>query len=304
MARRRHDDGYVKYIKENISMRRAMEMIGWDQPNSDGKIRSIYNSEATPSLHVYEKNYYCYSAGRGGDVIKFVMDALNISFFNAIQILGKGAPVSGRKPRKEELESRKPSLNLSAEFLRHPHAVGEELDMAEEFVKTKWPYLTIEDLLGWGIKITPTSIRVPHMDFTGIIRAIKIRALPGGAKFSEKGSTYHHRLYRVEEVTAETKTILLLEGESDTWCATKWASDKPHVGCLGLPTGANTWRKSWGEELKKYEKVIILLDDDRAGQEAREKIAEEIGDEIVSHQIPPGGRFAEAVSTADEWLML
>lgn len=58
----------------------------------DNKATSIYNTnEKTPSLHYYPETnrYRCYSAGKGGDVIDFVQDHYDVSWKEAVAIIGK-----------------------------------------------------------------------------------------------------------------------------------------------------------------------------------------------------------------------
>ena len=292
-----YDDRLKDHIKSTVDMNRALEIIGWEMPNRQHKILSIYNSgELTPSLHVYKDSFYDYSTGQGGDPIKFVRDALNVSFGEALKVLGRGAPVSGYKARKPKA---KPLEDLTEMFLGYEESTDESRQWATELVEKKWPFLSIDDIEGFGIRIGPSAMYVPHYDNAGVVRGVKIRALPGGAKYSATGSTYTSRLYRVKELTAATDIVLLCEGESDTWCLTKHCADKENAGALGLPSGAALWRNHWQDELNDKD-VLLLLDNDRAGTEAANRIKQ-----LVPHAVQikiPGGRVAEAMPTVDVWL--
>ncbi len=293
------DDRLRDHVKSTVDMAKALEIIGWELPNRQHKILSIYNSgELTPSLHVYRDSFYDYSTGQGGDPIKFVMDALRVPFGEALKILGRGAPVSGRKvcrtPREEKV------LDLTETFEGYDEATEESRQWATELVEEKWPFLSVDDIEGFGVHIGPTAMYVPHYDDAGIVRGVKIRALPGGAKYSARGSSYTARLYRAVELPDDTEIVLLCEGESDTWCLTKHCANKPGVGVLGLPSGSALWRNHWDRDLGPERSVMLLLDDDRAGNEAAARIKEPVPH---SKQIKvPGGRVAEAMPTVDDWL--
>ncbi len=59
------------------------------QPTHNNFIYSIYKEEKNRSLKLYEKtnSFYCYSSGRGGDVINFYADFKKIENAEAINLL-------------------------------------------------------------------------------------------------------------------------------------------------------------------------------------------------------------------------
>lgn len=56
-----------------------------------GKLKTTcpFHAEDTPSFFIYQNTntYYCYGCGKGGDVIKFVMDLEGLSFIDAVRRL-------------------------------------------------------------------------------------------------------------------------------------------------------------------------------------------------------------------------
>ena len=46
---------------------------------------------------------------------------------------------------------------------------------------------------------------------------------------------------------------------------------------FALPSGASSWKDAWLEDLEQYEKVYLCMDNDRAGQAARDKLTRKIG---------------------------
>ena len=284
------------HIKATVSMREAIDLIGWEQPNRNNKIHSIYNQqEHTPSLHVYDEHYYCYAAGQGGDVIKFVMDAMNVSFGRAMDILGRGIQFSPRQFKRKREETFK---DLGKIFKEQPVPDERARQMANELINNKWPTLTLDDILSYGVRLTPTSLWAPHTDEEGIIRGIKIRTIPTGSKYSVDGSNYSKRLYRVRETHPMAETLFICEGESDLWCIQKWIDQNDAGGSnvLSLPSGAGMWREEWAREVESSPHIVLLLDNDDAGNKACERIKDGLGPNFVQRLDIPEGRVAEAMA--------
>ncbi len=286
-------------------MQMVLDLLDWEQPNRAHKIHSIYVDENTPSLHVYEWDYWCYASGRGGDVFDFVMQTQDCGFGQAIRILSGVAPTSGRKHR---VAGGRALEDLTGRFDEEPDGSEEALRRAESFISRKWPYLNTADLFEFGVKFAEHALWIPHTDRDKIVRGIKVRNIYSGAKHAVKGSTFTNRLY-MPRIVPEAELAVLVEGESDTWCVTKWLrlSDQwfDQVQAIGLPSGAGCWRDEWHEDLAGYRGVLLALDDDRAGRDAAEKIVKVLEEDLnlrVGVLWPPGGRVAEAMPDADGWL--
>ena len=298
---KRPSDDLRDQVKSTVTMSEALDILGFEQPNRSGKIRSIQNSgERTPSLHVYERDWYDYSTGEGGDVIDFAMKARGLSYHEALERL------SGRRLDPMVVKKRQPSPkkmeNLTETFVSEPWASPEGARAAEKFVASKWPYLTLDDVLGFDVKATETELWVPHTDSDGVIRGIKRRTFENGSKYAVTGSSFTSQLYRVRFLL-DTPLAVLVEGESDLWCVEKWIRHNDlhqQVFVYGLPSGAATWRPEWGNQLARHKHTFICLDDDLAGHQAAKRIIDELPS--ASRVNPPGGRVAEAIETADEWL--
>ena len=52
-----------------------------------------FHNEKTPSFYVHEdqKYYHCFGCGKGGDVIKFVMEIEQVGYWDAVKILADRA---------------------------------------------------------------------------------------------------------------------------------------------------------------------------------------------------------------------
>lgn len=44
-----------------------------------------FHNDRTPSAKVYDKSYFCFACGKGGDLIQFVQDYFNLSFRDALR---------------------------------------------------------------------------------------------------------------------------------------------------------------------------------------------------------------------------
>ena len=75
-------------VTDIYSMRDIVARYGF-QPNRSGFICCpFHQGDRTPSLKVYEKDYYCHACGAHGDIFDFVMRMDDISFREAFQLLG------------------------------------------------------------------------------------------------------------------------------------------------------------------------------------------------------------------------
>ena len=288
-------------VKGTVTMTEALDILGFEPPNRGGKIRSLQNpSERTPSLHVYDRDWYDYSTGEGGDVIDFAMKARNLSYHEALERLSgqRMDPLKIKKVRRHERKLE----NLNNVFADEPEASPAGYRSAEEFVAKKWPYVQLDDLLGFDVKVTETELWTPHKDASGVIRGIKRRNTKTGDKYSVTGSTFTCEPYRVRHLL-DTPLAVLVEGESDLWCMEMWLRKNGwqyKAFAYALPSGAATWRDEWKELFLKHKHTFLCLDDDDAGRSATKKIAYELPN--TTSVCPPGGRVAEAIETADQWL--
>lgn len=76
-------DSKKDIILNNLTMKEVLDEYG---------IKTIRNSfccpfhnDKTPSATCYEKNFFCFACGTGGDIIQFVESYFNISFLDALE---------------------------------------------------------------------------------------------------------------------------------------------------------------------------------------------------------------------------
>jgi hypothetical protein len=127
----------------------------------------------------------------------------------------------------------------------------------------------------------PASVRwsgndmlIPHQDQDGVY-GVKVRA-PDGTKTSWPGSQFTHRLYDPTGWQGEPcPTVVICEGESDCWALNAHFTGQ-YVSVFALPSGAASWKDAWLDDLRDRT-VYICMDNDRAGQAARDKLTRKIG---------------------------
>lgn len=107
-------DGAAKAIRAELPAARVAERYGFP-PNRAGYICCPFHKEKTPSLKLYpgDKGWHCFGCGKGGDVIRFVMEIFDITFPQAITRISAdfGLALCGDRPshaaRSQVMEERR-----------------------------------------------------------------------------------------------------------------------------------------------------------------------------------------------------
>jgi hypothetical protein len=124
------------------------------------------------------------------------------------------------------------------------------------------------------------SLLIPHWGPPAesgrfIVHGIKVRRLDG-SKTSVSGSQYSRCLYDVSRGGFPSNTVAVItEGESDCWAIEPHMSQD--VSVYSLPSGSSLWRADWLPSLEQFETIYTAFDNDRAGQQATEKVRSSIG---------------------------
>lgn len=99
-------------IKSRLSMRQVVEFYGFKM-NRKGTCLCPFHNDGHPSMKIYEKGFYCFTCGAGGDIIKFVAMLLQIGNESAARCLIsefalpiKTEGLSYREKRERELRQR------------------------------------------------------------------------------------------------------------------------------------------------------------------------------------------------------
>lgn len=65
-------------IKERLTMAQVIQRYGFEV-NRSGFVSCPFHNEKTASMKIYDKSFYCFGCGAGGDVIKFTSMLFNLS---------------------------------------------------------------------------------------------------------------------------------------------------------------------------------------------------------------------------------
>lgn len=250
------------------------------------------HQEDTPSFGVYTgkggvERWKCFGCGRGGDVFDLLM-ALNEGW-------GFGQAADRARELLIELPeaswmSLRPEEPRDVDFLsscRIAWQVAAQLDLRplRKLIEAKGLSVTAEHLHGhwyvgaWG----EDRVVMPHIGRDGACRGYKVRRVDGSDKPRAMSGSQLVAPYGVWRDTGVAETILIAEGESDTWTLEQAAGTG--FAIWGLPTGAGSWREEW-RQLIAGRRVVTVFDGDAAGEAAAARWAADRGAQTV--RLPAG----------------
>lgn len=93
-------------IKDSTTMKDVLARYGLPQPNKKGFIRCPFHSgDRNPSMKIYERDYYCFACGEGGDIFTFIQKMENLTFREAFLSLGGTYPEQEEPPFSRRLRA-------------------------------------------------------------------------------------------------------------------------------------------------------------------------------------------------------
>jgi DNA-binding transcriptional ArsR family regulator len=136
--------------------------------------------------------------------------------------------------------------------------------------------LCAEKLRAWGYYDKGQAVAMPERDITGRLINLKLRH-PDGSPNRFTYPTYRYPipagLQRLPE-WSDADTIYLCEGETDM--LTLWHADMPALGIQG----ADKWRAEWWHYLLGFPRIVLIPDNDEAGEKLVRAIAETCPDHL------------------------
>jgi DNA-binding transcriptional ArsR family regulator len=133
-----------------------------------------------------------------------------------------------------------------------------------------------EKLRAWGYYDKEQAVAMPERDITGRLINLKLRH-PDGSPNRFTYPTYRYPipagLQRLPE-WSDADTIYLCEGETDM--LTLWHADMPALGIQG----ADKWRAEWWHYLLGFPRIVLIPDNDEAGEKLVRAIAETCPDHL------------------------
>jgi len=152
--------------------------------------------------------------------------------------------------------------------------------------------LDAEKLIAWHVRELPDGgIEIPYRNADGDLHTIQYRftleKVVGVDRFKWRSGDTRilYGLWRLGEWTG-SDTLYLCEGVSDTW--TLWHADLP---ALGIPS-ATTWKSEWWREMEGFPRIVLIPDNDEAGENLAREIAKTCPDHLRERvqvlQLPNG----------------
>lgn len=136
--------------------------------------------------------------------------------------------------------------------------------------------LDAEKLRAWGYYDKGRAVAMPERDITDRLINLKLRH-PDGSPHRFTYPIYRYPipagLWRLPE-WGDADTIYLCEGESDM--LSLWHADMPALGIQG----AEKWRAEWWQYLLSFGRVVLIPDNDEAGEKLARAIAKTCPDHL------------------------
>lgn len=132
----------AREIKDQTKMIDVVRRYGIDV-NRAGFCRCPFHDEKTASMKIYDKSFYCYGCGAGGDVFDFVMQIEHCGFAQAYSILGgtaqkrTGAALLAEYNREVKRRAKERRVHEAAEKLHN-------CQQAIETLRQVYPGLRLE----------------------------------------------------------------------------------------------------------------------------------------------------------------
>jgi DNA primase catalytic core len=148
----------VEVIGKYVDLKKAGSCFKGKSPFAEEKTASFMVS---PSKGIYK----CFSSGKGGGLVKFVMEKENISFPEAIELLAKDLNIEVEwegeydrekylKEKKEELDN-KELMKFAGDF--YQKTLGSDKESAAYKEVYKHRRLSTEEVIQWGIGYCPSG---------------------------------------------------------------------------------------------------------------------------------------------------
>ena len=273
----------VEELKSGLSIIYVLADFGVDYENVSGKHMFVcpFHDDTKASLEVYGETLShskCLACGAGGDVFDIVGKLYNIGKADAdftkkkdkaAQLLDRqvssgwvgptkgDAPSSFNREVNETLLTNSQGIQQSwidlytvlaskspAIYNMGPEWIHETFELASDGARTAIPYYAVDDESPDG----------------RVLGAMKFRVAGEPIK-SGAGSTFKDLFYGEWLDTDPSKTVILCEGESDTWVASRYL---PDYVALGLPTGVGSHPKQAPKLAGRN--VVLAFDGDDAGR--------------------------------------
>lgn len=305
---------YVQKLKEHFNLEDYIGRYRKIEPNH--KTLCFFHEETDPSFSIHPKGQYwtCFGCGKRGDLIKFLMLHLNLSFMEVVQMLAEEAnfPVpTFSKELEEEIKERKAIEEILTDAANYYHKnltdegkkyLIEERDLTEELIAEFMigyangellQYLTgekgypfdlcyksglIKNVSNRNEDYFNNSITLPNLK-NGIAVHMSARSFDGSQpKYLNLPGEIN---YLYNEDALSNKEVIICEGVIDAITLTKFG-----YNAVALTT--SNFQKKFIPKFSRCETINICLDGDDAGNSGALRAAELIPEKAKLVELPEG----------------
>lgn len=132
-------------INEMLTMEQIIERYNIAHINRNKTISCPFHNEKTASCRLYDKSFYCFGCGKGGDIIRFIQLYFNLNFMQAIMRMNYdfalNLPIGKKLTTKEKKE-----LDLQNKKIKVRRELEEKIKQAKEerYYDTLSSYIALE----------------------------------------------------------------------------------------------------------------------------------------------------------------
>lgn len=272
MPKMKHEKNLVDILSEYSPRTMSNGQIRMECPfrenHADGSGKLSFF--ATPDINAY----HCFSCGAKGNLVKLLTTKFGVNYFEAVGMV----QLTDYTPDKKEFD-----LDVMWDIHKPP----------KEFIDRKYP---VEVLKHFRVGTTEEgSILIPYYrDFSHVSELVgyQIRTyVPERRVRNNKGFDKVNYLYNLDFSFSYT---VLVEGQSDVWRLYQYGYNATGLGGADL----SKWQLN---ELSKFDRVYLALDNDEAGRRATEICYHLLRNHTDVRLIPYTSKDPGSCPTKKEW---
>jgi len=228
-----------------------------------------FHHEKTPSFNVSRSKriYKCFGCDKSGDVIQFIMDHENKSYYESIKFLGEKYNIEIDQKIKTYEKPKTSSSPLSSEIINYFQSRGISKNTLQRFKVTE----SIE----WMPKANK-EVRTVCFNYYRNDELINIKYRAAGKDFKMVKNA-ELIFYNIDSIK-EDDTVIIVEGEIDALSL----YEAGFYNVVSVPNGANLnlqYLDNCYTYFENKSKIIIATDNDDPGYNLKEELSRRLGKE-------------------------
>jgi len=269
-----------------------IELLG--APTSSCGTQYIY--QTCPLCFDNKKHFYinsttglwdCKKCGESGNLYKLKKE-LGVT---------KDVKILGLKKKEKKPESEIP-FKRQLEIMQYHKNLMKNEKLLKELMD--WWKISIETIKKFKLGVAKNKnkhkkvinwVTIPTFTYNEIVN-VKYRSWRGEAKEFKREYGGKSDLFNLDNVNKNLKFVILTEGEKDAIIAT----DAGLKNVIGLTGGADTFLDTWFDFFEPFERILLCMDEDRAGKRGLLKISKRLGVERCKYiKLPDGMDVADYI---------